>query len=178
MNFISESKEERRLALFLVLGAIALRFLPHPSNFTPVASVALFSGAVLPPSLALFLPLVIMVASDLVAGPHDLFAFTWGSFVGVALIGMLLRRRSGPLAVLVGSLGGSTLFFLVTNLGVFFYGGLYPRTVTGLRDCYFMALPFFRNAVAGDLFYAAVLFGVYSLVRSRFRKPASQGASS
>ena len=178
MNFISESKEERRLAIFLALGAILLRFLPHPSNFTPVASVALFSGAVLPPSLALFLPLVVMAASDLVAGPHELFAFTWGAFIAVAAIGMLLRRRSGIAPVAFSSLAGSSLFFFVTNLGVFLYGGLYPRTTDGLRDCFVMALPFFRNAVAGDLFYAAALFGVYSVVRARFRKPASQGASS
>jgi hypothetical protein len=119
-----------------------------------------------------------MALSDLIAGPHELFAFTWGSFIAVAAIGMLLRRRSGAGAVLWGSLAGSILFFLVTNFGVFLYGGLYPRTADGLRDCYVMALPFFRNAIAGDLFYAAALFGTYALVRARFRKPVTQGTSS
>jgi hypothetical protein len=32
-----------------------------------------------------------------------------------------------------------------------------------LVECYIAALPFFRNALAGDLFYAAVLFGSYEL---------------
>ena len=39
-------------------------------------------------------------------------------------------------------LGGSLLFFLLSNFGVWFIGG-YEKSFTGLITCYTMAIPFF-----------------------------------
>ena len=36
-------------------------------------------------------------------------------------------------------------------------------TSAGLADCFLAAIPFFQNTVAGDLFYAALLFGGFRL---------------
>ncbi len=65
------------------------------------------------------------------------------------------------------SLASSTLFFLVTNFGVWLQGGLYPLTVAGLVDCYVMAIPFFKTTVAGDLVYSAGFFGLYALAEQK-----------
>jgi hypothetical protein len=35
---------------------------------------------------------------------------------------------------------------------------LYPKTMAGLVTSYTVALPFFRNAVEGDLLFTAVMF--------------------
>jgi hypothetical protein len=40
---------------------------------------------------------------------------------------------------------------------------MYPQTGSGLVACYVAAIPFFQNTVAGDLFYAALLFGGFRL---------------
>ena len=37
-------------------------------------------------------------------------------------------------------------------------------TMAGLAACYVAAIPFFQNTVAGDLFYAALLFGGFALL--------------
>jgi hypothetical protein len=41
--------------------------------------------------------------------------------------------------------------------------GFYPRTLAGLEGCYVAAIPFFQNTVAGDLFYATLLFGGFKI---------------
>ena len=40
-------------------------------------------------------------------------------------------------------------------------GSMYAPTWSGLVECYVLAIPFFRNTVAGDLFFVAVMFAAY-----------------
>jgi len=58
------------------------------------------------------------------------------------------------------------IFFVATNFAVWAFGGLYPHNLEGLAECYIAALPFLRNRIAGDLFWATLLFGGYHLVRA------------
>ncbi|MDQ7819730.1 MAG: DUF6580 family putative transport protein [Armatimonadota bacterium] len=151
--------------LGLVLAAAASRLLPHPPNVTPVAALALFGGAHFGRLWqACAVPLGAMLLSDLVIGLHALIPFVYGSLALAVLIGIWVGRRLTPGRVAAGAVGSSVLFFLVTNFGVWAQGALYPRTADGLLAAYVAALPFFRNTVAGDLFYAAVLFGGFALL--------------
>jgi signal transduction histidine kinase len=156
-----------RQPLWLPLGFIALgilsRLVPHPWNVTPVMAIALFGGTVLSPRWAILLPLSIVAASDVLIGWHNTVPFTWGAFVLTGALAWWVRRSPGPKRVFAGSLAGSTLFFLLTNFGVWLNGDLYPRTAEGFWQCYAAAVPFFRNALAGNLIFTAVLFGGYAL---------------
>ena len=49
---------EQFAAFLLILIGVGVRLLPHPANFTPVTAVALFSGAILSPGLALTVPFI------------------------------------------------------------------------------------------------------------------------
>lgn len=161
------------LALALVAFGAGLRFLPHPANFAPVTAIALFAGMYLPRRLALAVPLAVMVASDLVIGLHPLIPFTWGCFLVAAFIGSRQRvQRPGRLAL--ATLGSSVLFYVVTNFAVWAFTPLYAKTLPGLVASYTMAVPFFRNALVGDLFYTALLVGTYELAARalRLRAPA------
>jgi len=60
------------------------------------------------------------------------------------------------------------LFFVLTNFGVWALGALYPKTLTGLTECYVVAIPFFRNALLSDLFYSALLFGGLALAEKQW----------
>lgn len=166
--------QETWIALFLVTAGCFLRVLPHPENFTPIVAIALLAGAVLPPALALTVPVLAMIASDLWIGHHDLFWVTWGTFAAVVLIGRALGRSPGALRSVLGSLAGSTVFFLTSNLAVFLFQDMYPRTYAGLVECFTMALPFFRNSVLGDLFYTAAFFCVWALARRAVSPAASR----
>lgn len=153
------------IALVLMLGGIAFRLLPHDPNFAPVGAIALFGGAILAWRTALWLPLLIMIISDLVIGFYNGIEFTWLAFVLVAVFGLLFRRSPLTIRVSVGALGGGLLFFVVSNFGVWLTSGMYVHSFEGLVQCYYAALPFLRNTLMGDVVFGVVLFGAYELAR-------------
>jgi hypothetical protein len=152
------------LALSLIIIGIALRVIPHTANFAPVGAIALFAGAVLSFRTALWLPLVIMVISDLIVGLHPTVAFTWGGFMLVGLLGATLHNQRNLVRIPLGAIGGALIFYIVSNFGVWLEGRLYPATWQGLADCYFMALPFLRISLLADLGFSTLLFGLYTFV--------------
>lgn len=174
-----------RLAVLLTLVASAalMRLLPHPPNFTPVAALALFAGAHFERrSLALLVPLVAMFLSDIALelttgwGFHSQAPAVYLAFIAVVGIGLWLQTRLRPALVLGGALAASTVFFVISNLGLWLTDTLYPATLEGLVACFVMAIPFFGWTVAGDLFYTAVMFGLFAAAERRLRQPALQAA--
>ncbi|MBD3380542.1 MAG: hypothetical protein GF408_08815 [Candidatus Omnitrophica bacterium] len=161
------------IAYLLILLGILLRLVPHAANMAPVAAIALFAGAYLDRRIAPWVPLAIMVASDLVIGLHDVVFYTWGAFLLTGFMGVFtLREKRTPARVMGVTAGASILFFLITNFGVWL--AWYPRTFAGLADCYVKALPFIRNTLASNLIAAAVLFGVYELLARTVKKPVAR----
>src|SRR5260370_33110869 len=145
----------------LVLGAAALRLLPHPPNFTPIAAIALFGGAHFErKGWAFAAPLAAMALSDAVLRA----LFGWGfdpvvyaTFAVIVCLGFLLRdRKTAPLPVAGASLAAATIVYLTTNFAVWAGSGMYAKTVTGLVRCYVAAIPFLGPTLAGDLFYSPV----------------------
>ena len=157
------------LAFALIVAGMVMRIIPHTDNFAPVGAIALFAGALLGRRLALWIPLLIMVGSDLVIGFHSTIAFTWGGFVLVAAFGMLLKNKPNLMRVPVGAIGSALIFYLVSNFGVWLEGRMYPLTVAGLTDCYTMALPFLRASFMADLSFSTLLFGLYALAEPAFK---------
>ena len=152
--------------LSAILAAAALRLVPHPPNFTPIGAMALFSGAYLGRRgpVALAAPLGALLLSDLVLGFYRGMPTVYFSVALVVLIGAVALRRVSPLRVGGAAIASSILFFVLTNFGMWLSSGFYPRTLAGLQACYVAAIPFFQNTVAGDLFYAALLFGGFALL--------------
>jgi hypothetical protein len=155
----------RLLALLsAIAAAAALRLVPHPPNFTPIGAMALFSGAYLSRrGLAFVAPLAALLLSDLVLGFYAGMSFVYASVALTVLIGWWVSSRRTVLRVAAGALAGSVSFFVITNFGMWLFSGFYPPTSAGLAACFVAAVPFFQNSVAGDLFYAALLFGGFAL---------------
>ena len=144
----------------LIFFAILSRFLPHPPNFTPIAAIALLSSKGFTNRWVVFLiPILSLFISDLFIGLHATIPFVYFSFIFIALLGMYVKKIN------IGSvLLSSTLFFLVSNFGVWLL--YYPISTEGLVQCYTLALPFFLNTVLGDLVYGALLiYPFYALQR-------------
>src|SRR5690349_3851088 len=148
-----------------ILVAAALRLVPHPPNFTPIGAMALFSGAYLGRRpLAFVAPLGALLLSDLVLGFYHGQATVYFSVALIVMIGMAALKRRSVLRIGAAAIASSVLFFVVTNFGMWLFSGFYPRTLTGLEACYVAAIPFFQNTIAGDLFYATLLFGGFKLL--------------
>jgi hypothetical protein len=167
------------VAMSLVVLTAASRVVPHPWNFTPMIAVALFGGArISRPWLATLAVLGCLAVGDLALGyfPYDGMVWVYGAMLLVVAIGRVLRTRTSVLATLVAALGAGAVFFIVTNLAVF-SGSMYPHTPAGLVECFTAALPFYRNQIAGDLLFTAVLFGAYAVALTiKTRRPLTLAA--
>lgn len=181
---MNTSTKNSTFQLVVLIGAIILaaatRLLPHPPNMTPLAAIALFGGAYFSRSwLAFLAPLAALWISNLIL--DNVFfsqyyeGFVWfqnwevyAAIVGIVVLGRVFLKKLTPLKVVGASLAGSLLFFVVTNLVVWATSGLYAFNLAGLTQCFTLALPFFRNAIFGDLFFAIVLFGGFEFVANRF----------
>jgi hypothetical protein len=153
------------IALLLVAAALRVSGI-LPLNFSPVAAIALFGGAMFGNRIAAFAaPLGIMFLSDILIGFHDTMWAVYLCLFAVVLIGRLISGRQGIMFPLVGAVAGSVIFFLVTNAAVWMNGGLYSPGLSGLFESYAAGLPFFRNSLMGDVFFTIALFGTYELTR-------------
>lgn len=161
----------------LIIAAALTRLLPHPPNFSPVEAIALFGGAYFASKQwAAVVPLLAMLVSDLALGAlHGASYATylggasfWSVYACIALsvvLGFRLRGRVGGERVIGYSLAGSLLFFAVTNFTAWLSDPMYPKTAAGLAAAYVAGIPFFRWTVLGTLFYGAVLFGGFAVLR-------------
>jgi hypothetical protein len=162
------------LILGLILLAVVGRLIPHPDNFTPITAVALFAGATLPTRIAYVVPLAALVASNLLLGyPLDWMTLVvYGCLLASVGIGQWLAKRRTWTRTGLAAVAGSLGFYLVTNFAGWLQShSLYAHTVDGLLQGYVMAIPFFGNSLAGDLFWTALLFGLYEVGYSGLKSP-------
>jgi len=156
------------LALGIVTAGILSRVIIHAPNFTPVITLALFSGVYLKKKTALVTPVILMVLSDIIIGAHNTMLFTWGSVALIALIGLGIKGRKSFSMILGASVASAFLFFIVTNIGAWLT--LYPRTGEGLVTCFVAAIPFFSNSLLSTLGYSLLIFGGYEVFAAQARK--------
>lgn len=158
--------------LFLVLFGVFLRLLPHPANFSPILVIALFGGFYFSKRLAFIMPTLAMVISDIFIGYYEpkLMISVYGSFLLCVVLGFWLKKNTKWYTVLGGSVLGAVLFFLTTNFAVWAFSSWYTKDISGLWQCYLLGLPFLKNSLLGNLFYAAIIFGTYALVKVWVKK--------
>jgi len=160
----------------MILAAAFSRFMPHPPNFTPIMAMAIFGGAYFTDKkFAYLVPFAAMLLTDIFIGFHSSMWAVYISFgIGVLMGSYFLKQKSFS-RITTLSIACALIFFLLTNLSVWMSFGLYPHTVAGLMQCYFMGLPFlsytplelFGFTVFGDLVYAYILFGAFAFAEKR-----------
>jgi len=179
VNFMSDQKLSPRFIVLigLVFAAAMTRLLPHPPNFAPFGALALFGAAYFKkPVVGLLVTLAALGLSDFVLN-NTIYAafdyqFQWAVYLGFTLIfvlGFFLLKKVSFQNVLVSAIAASVVFFLVSNFGTWMSGIMpFPKTGAGLLAAYAAGLPMFIYTVLGDLFYCAVLFGSFELMKQRF----------
>lgn len=156
-------KNKNTLIVFGVLFTLVLlsRWVSHMWNFTLVGGAFLFAGSYFKDKkVAVALMLSTMLVSDFVVGFHSQMISVYFSYLVIVVLGFMLNTQSDRIKILGTSLLGSFLFYVITNFAVWFEGSLYPMSFSGLMDCYIMAIPFYRNQLASDVFSAVVFFEV------------------
>lgn len=159
----------------LILIAALARLLPHPSNFSPIGAMAIFGGVYYTKKwLAFVAPFAAMVLSDFLLpyGFYEGIFWVYGAFALSVLVGFGLKSNANPVSLFLGTLFSAIGFFVITNFGVWYTTNFYSHDAQGFIACFVAAIPFFKNAVLGDLCYVALLFGGYELLKLRL--PALQ----
>ncbi|MBL4884020.1 MAG: hypothetical protein JKY95_05735 [Planctomycetaceae bacterium] len=159
-------------------------------NFSPLLPLAIVAGATLARKWAVMLAVCTWLAGDvaiwLITGDvkngfypmqpaiYSLMLLT--VFVGAAGVrfGGEGTQAYQTVRNLLSGAVGATLYFLLSNFLVWALGSSapYPHTLSGLIECYTMAVPFYRNSLIGIAVYVPILTGLmHSLA------PASELAS-
>ena len=181
---------EHILAISLILIASISRLFPLLPNFQPIMGIALFAGSIFASNkkFAFAIPLLAMLISDTIlslfslnlfgyyAGFHDTILFVYLSFALVVFLGIKFTKSDNILSVLIGSISGSIIFFIITNFAVWIFGigidGLpYTKSISGLMSCYIAAIPFFKNTLLSSVLYSFALFTSYNLASKYILKP-------
>ena len=164
-----------RSAALAAIGAVAVyRIAPHLPNLTPLGAMFVLGGLYLGRNLAwMAAPFAGLLISDTVLNLaydgqaiHPGRVVDYFAFLLIALVARWAAEK--PMAARIAVvIGAPVAFFLVSNLGVWAGGTMYPRTLAGLMDCYTLALPFFRGTLFGDWAFAGLGMLVLEGLRSR-----------
>ena len=172
-------KQTQAIIISLLIIGIGSRLIPHYPNFTAIGAISLFGAAFGGRrSVAIVIPYLAMLFSDMILNnviyaarfpddyKHFIFLYrgalwSYAAFGLIVMMGYMLFKNGVNLnKVLLGAIGSSGIFFLLSNFGVWASTGAYPVNFGGLLACYTAGLPFLLNQVLGDLFYSLSLFAV------------------
>lgn len=155
------------LALGLIFLGVISRLSAHAWNFTLMGGLALFAGAFFKRKwISAAIVFSTLLISDLVLGFHNQMPAVYLGFALMILIGAIMSVKPSRPTVVASALVASLIFFLVSNLFVWFEGTLYPQTWDGLVNCYVMAIPFYQNQIISDVISAFALFEVARAMKS------------
>ncbi len=158
----------------LITIAVTWRLVNYRYQFAPnlelVTLVSVIAALVYGWRVSLLVALGTMAISDAIIGNTSILAFTWGSFGLIALGSVILRKlnkkpKTQVLATAGFVVASSTLFFIVTNFGVWLQGW-YAPTWAGLMNCYQMGIPFYRTMLIGNIIIVPAAVGVWQIIRA------------
>lgn len=178
------------LALLILLAGmfhllIASGTLSPLANFTPLGAMALFGGCYYGDKWKAYLvPLLTLWLTDLLLNRYlffgewvffyEGFAWVYASFALMVLIGDRIKKVSVKNVVLA-AIAGAVIHWLVSDFGVWLGGGLdittgkpYTHDWHGLMMCYYLALPFMKNLLIGNLVFGLLLFGCFELMQRKY----------
>ena len=159
-NFINILKKEI-FPISLILILAFARLIPHPPNFTPIIAVALISGYFFKNiNLSLLILLVAMLLSDLFIGFYENMIFVYASLLLITFVFHKISKKINFKNLFIYCFTGSLIFFIFSNFGVWALGSpgvldvAYERNLSGLVECYILAIPFFGNTFLSTLIFA------------------------
>ena len=165
-------KEIFPISLILIL-ALA-RLIPHPPNFTPIIAVAIMSGYFFRNIYLSFTVLLVsMLLADLFIGFYGNMLFVYSSLFLIVYIFFKISEKINFKNLFIYSFFGSLIFFIISNFGVWALGSpgvydiAYEKNLSGLVQCYILAIPFFGNTFLSTLIFAYPAIFIYKSLTTR-----------
>tara|TARA_Y100000590_G_scaffold464489_1_gene634076 strand:- start:1320 stop:1856 length:537 start_codon:yes stop_codon:yes gene_type:complete len=159
-NFLILLKKEI-FPISLILILAFARLIPHPPNFTPIIAVAIMSGYFFKNINFSFAALLgAMLISDVFIGFYENMIFVYISLLLVTFIFHKISKKINFKNLFLFGFAGSLIFFIISNFGVWILGSPgvldvpYEKNLSGLLECYILAIPFFGNTFLSTLIFA------------------------
>ena len=172
-NFINILKKEI-FPISLILILAFARLIPHPPNFTPIIAVALVSGYFFKNiNLSLLILLVAMLLSDLFIGFYENMIFVYASLLLITFVFHKISKKINFKNLFIYCFAGSLIFFIVSNFGVWALGSpgvydiAYEKSLSGLIQCYILAIPFFGNTFLSTVIFSYPAIFIYRSLATR-----------
>jgi len=148
----------------LVLILAFSRIIPHPPNFTPIITIAIMSGYLFRNIyLAIAMLLISMLLSDAFIGFYKNMFFVYISLIFIVYFFYKIDSKINFKNLFLFSIFGSFIFYSISNFGVWYFGSLYEKNFNGLIECYFLAIPFFKNTLISTIIFSYAAFFTNSL---------------
>ena len=165
-------KEIFPIGLILIL-ALA-RLIPHPPNFTPIIAVAIMSSYFFKNvNLSFVILLVSMLVSDLFIGFYENLIFVYLSLVLITFVFHKISSKINFRNLFIYGFMGSLIFLIVSNFGVWALGSpgvydiAYEKNLSGIIQCYILAIPFFGNTFVSTLIFSYSAFLINYLYKKK-----------
>lgn len=150
----------------------------YPWNFSPLTALCLFGAAhfadrrwsyAVPLGALLLSDLAIgLLMGDVRFGFYPGQPFVYGGFAITITLGMWLRRHHSVASIAGTGLLAETIFFLVTNFGMWAFGNTYSHDWIGLTACHVAAIPFFGRSLLSTALFSSVLFSRVAVRRTSY----------
>lgn len=168
------------LVLMVLASAIYRVFPNRPMGFAPQMAIAIFAGSLFVnhKKLAFLMPLLSMFISDSIyqllyindlTSISGFYGGQWKNYlliIGLTSFGFLVNQNKIA-SILGASLAAPTVYFILSNGLVWLGGGGWqrPKTLEGLMMTYADGLPFYPNSIYSTLFFSAVFFASWMLIK-------------
>jgi hypothetical protein len=151
-------------------------YFPLLSNFTPMGAVAIFSGTYFADKWkAGLVSVATLFATNIFINYLYTSQIVWfntsslwlyASLLVMIMIGSLIKKVNVT-NVLLASLAGVGVHWLLTDIEPWLYSSYYDKGLLGYGESLLMAIPFERNMLLADAVFGAVLFGGYEWIKSK-----------
>jgi hypothetical protein len=109
----------------------------------------------------MLLPVVTMFVADIFLGFHGLMIWTYGAFLMIGLLSFKYFKFNLT-SILILSILSPSVFFLITNFGVWLGSEFYSQALEGLVASYIMGLPFYANSLTSTVLFSASFYAAIS----------------
>ena len=152
------------IILFVLL--VLSRMITEIPNFTATIALVMFTGYLIQNKfLSVLVILVSQVVSDLYLGIYSSMIFVYAAYISIALLSPIIMKKMNTKSVVLSSVISPSIFFIISNFGVWLIGSTYTFNLSGLIACYVAGIPFFDESLTSTVLFALTIFSIMKLIR-------------
>ena len=158
-------KNDLMIPVIMMTLLVISRMISDIPNFTATIALIMFTSYLIRDKfLSVLVILVSQIISDLYIGIYSSMFFVYGAYVFIALLSPIIMNKLSFKSVLISSLVTPTIFYIVSNFGVWITGSTYPLSLDGLIMCYVAGIPFFDETLLSTVVFSVTIYAMMKLI--------------